>query len=231
LRFFEALKLLFPRARAFEFFVDNTKRKIIKTFSLLPEDIRHRAELVYMDLFPDTTRFPEKWEKVFSVIFTEAELPKRREILDSLWKINMNSGQSALFLEEILQKINKDIKVIENIPVGNPRDSNSIITSVCNAKTMVCGNKYAVCGYRIGDIDFIPTILQNDVSEIYSIPDDPAFWGLCFYVCGYVVRNKNNKILYVQKVRVDTVWRNYIEYMILRIKPVHSTAVMFIEWT
>lgn len=230
MKFFDAIKALFPRSRAFELSVNNNKRKMIKALSVLPEDIRHEAELVYMDLFPDTTRFPEKWEKVYSVIFGEHELSKRREILDGLWKINMYSGQSASFLEEILQKINKDIKVVENVPIGNPRDSNSIVTSVCNAKAMVCGNKLAVCGYRIGDKDFMPTVLQNDVSGIYSIPDNPAFWGLCFYVCGAVTRNKKKKILYVQKIRIDSVWKNYVEYLILKIKPVHTTAVMFIEW-
>jgi hypothetical protein len=224
------MKSLFHISRAFRLFVYNNKRKLIKGLSKLPENVRHEAELVYMDLFPDTTRFPERWEKVYSVIFTEHELSKRREILDSLWKINMHSGQSASFLEEILQKIHKDIKIVENVPMGNPRDSNAIVISVCNAKAMVCGNKLAVCGYRIGDKDFIPTVLQNDVSGIYSIPDVPAFWGLCFYVCGSVVQNKNNKILYVQKIRIDRVWKNYTEYLILKIKPVHTTAVMFIEW-
>jgi hypothetical protein len=230
LKFFDAIKALFPRSRVFELFINNNKRKLMEVLSVLPEDIRHEAELVYMDLFPDTTRFPEEWEKVYSIFFTEDELSKRREILDSLWKINIYSGQSAPFMEQILQKIHKDIKIVENIPMGNPRDSNSIVVSVCNAKAMVCGNKMAVCGYRIGDPDFIPTILQNDVSSLYSIPNDPAFWELCFYVCGTVIRNKNNKILYVQKISIDVIWKNYIEFMILKIKPVHTTAVMFIEW-
>jgi hypothetical protein len=229
LRYFEAIKNLFSRSRAFRLYIDNNKRKLIQGLSFLPESIRHEAELVYFDIFPDTTRFAERWEDIFGVLFTDAELSKRRDILDSLWKIK-EGGQSYIFLEEILKKIHKDIKVIENVPMGNPRDSNSIIASVCNAKAMVCGNKRAVCGYRIGDHDFIPAILQNDVSAIYSIPNDPAFWGLCFYVCGAVMRNKNNKILYVQRIRIDKTWKNYIEYLILKIKPVHCTAVMFIEW-
>jgi hypothetical protein len=94
LKFFEAIKLLFPRSRASELFVDNDKRKMIKALSILPEDIRHEAELVYMDLFPDTTRFPEKWENTFAVYFAVKELPGRRNILESLWKIN-SGGQSA----------------------------------------------------------------------------------------------------------------------------------------
>jgi len=62
-KFFEAIKQLFPRSRAFELFADNSKRKLIKGIAELPENIRREAELVYLDLFPDT-------------FFTEAELSK-----------------------------------------------------------------------------------------------------------------------------------------------------------
>jgi hypothetical protein len=227
---FDAIKNLFPRSRAFWLFTNNKKQKMIKSLAVMPENIRHEAELVYLDLFPDTTRFPDKWENVFSVLFTENELEKRRDILDSLWKINADSGQSRVFLEEVLQKIDLNIRVVENIPVGNPRDSNAILLSLNKNSNMACGNKKAVCSYRIGDTTFVPYVLQNDISELYDIPDDKNFWGFCFYICGHVVRNSKNKILYIQKIKIRAVWKNYIEYLILRIKPVHTTAVLFIEW-
>lgn len=229
-RMFDVLKNLFPLSRAFRLYINNQKRKLIKGLSVLPEDIRHESELVYFDLFPDTTRFPDMWEDVFSVLFTKDELEKRRSILDSLWKINTNSGQSKVFLEEILQNIDSNIKVIENIPVGNPRDSNVVLYSINKNPNMVCGNKKAVCSYRIGDSDFIPYVLRNDTCELYDIPDNKNYWGFCFYIGGHVVRNSKNKILYIQKIKVNSVWRNYIEYLILKIKPVHTTAVLFIEW-
>jgi hypothetical protein len=227
---FDVLKNLFPRSRAFQLFIDNQKRKLVKGLSVLLEDVRHEAELVYFDLFPDTTRFPSMWEKVFSLLFTKDELKKRRDVLDSLWKINANSGQSKVFLEEILQNIDSNINVIENIPVGNPRDSNVVLFSINKNPNMVCGNKKAVCGYRIGDSDFIPYVLQNDTCKLYDIPDDRNFWGFCFYIGGNVVRNNKNEILYISKIKVDSVWKNYIEYLILKVKPVHTTAVLFIEW-
>ena len=115
MKFFEAMKNLFSHSRAFQLFVDNNKRKFVKGLSLLPENVRKEAELVYFDIFPDTTRYPEKWEDVFGVLFTEAEQEKRREILDSLWKIN-RGGQGAYFLQTILEVIG-DIKVVENNPV------------------------------------------------------------------------------------------------------------------
>ena len=229
MRYFEALKNLFSRSRAFELFVNNNKRKLIKGLSFLPENIRHEAELVYFDIFPDTTRFPEMWEDVFSVLFTEAELSKRRDILDSLWKIN-KGGQSWPFLEDILQKIDGEIHVFENIPLRNPRDSNIAYLSVCDNKIMVCDNSRAICDYRIGDESFVPTVLINDISGLYSVPNDPAFWEMCYFVCKSVTRNIRNEILYIERLQIPLIWKNYIEYLILKIKPVQSTAILFVEW-
>jgi hypothetical protein len=229
LKYFEAIKNLFSSSRAFQLYIDNNKRKLIKGLSFLPENIRHEAELVYFDIFPDTTRFPEKWESVFGVLFTEEELSKRRDILDSLWKIN-KGGQSWPFLQDILQKIDNNIHVFENIPLRNPRDSNVAYLSVCDNKIMVCDNRYAVCDYRMGDELFIPTVLINDISGVYSIPNDPDFWELCFFVCKSVTKNSRNEILYIERLQIPSIWKNYIEYLILKIKPVQSTAVLFVEW-
>jgi hypothetical protein len=229
LRYFEAIKNLFSRSRAFRLYVDNNKRKLVEGISFLPENIRHGAELVYFDIFPDTTRFPERWEDIFGVLFTEAELSKRRDILDSLWKIN-KGGQSWPFLEEILQKIDTDIHVFENIPLRNPRDSNVAYYCVCDYQYMVCDSKYANCDCRTGDDTFVPTVLINDISGVYSIPNDSTFWEMCFFVCKSVTRNRRNEIMFIERLRIPSVWKNYIEYLILKMKPVQSTAVLFVEW-
>jgi hypothetical protein len=230
LRFFEAIKNLFSQSRAFQLYIDNKKRKLIKGLSFLPENIRHEAELVYFDIFPDTTRFPEKWENVFGILFTEAELEKRRDILDSLWKIN-KGGQSWPFLQDILQKIDGEIHVFENVPLRNPRDSNIAYLAVCDNAVMVCDNRLAICDYRIGDETFIPTVLMNDTEAAYSVPNNPDFWETCFFVCKSVTRNSRNEILYIERLKIPETWRNYIEYLILKIKPVQSTAVLFVQWT
>jgi hypothetical protein len=229
LRLFEAIKLLFPRARAFELFVNNVKRKIVKAFSVLPEDIRHHAELVYMDLFPDTTRFPEKWEQSFAIFFKDRELSKRRAIIDSLWKINMG-GQAALFLQDILQAIEPEINVIQNVPVANPRLIRIVKMAVCGNRFMYCGSPSAACGAKLGSTEFIPSVLRNDVSEFYSIPYDPAYWSMCFFVCRDVLRDSNGKIVHIEHLSMSAVWRNYVEYLVLKIKPVQDAAIVFIKW-
>lgn len=229
MKFFEAMKSLFPISRAFRLIIDNNKRKLIQGLSKLPETVRREVEMVYFDIFPDTTRFPEKWEKVFAVYFTANELPKRRNILDSLWKIN-SGGQSAEYLQAVLQGIENNIFVVENVPASDPRSIRVVRLAVCGNRIMVCGNRKAVCDYRLDNTPFIPSVLRNDVSEFYTLPYDSDYWGMCFFVCKEVVRDGRNNIIFVRHLTMNITWKNYIEYLILKIKPVHSTAIVFIDW-
>ena len=228
-RFFDAIKLLFPRSRAFELFADNSKRRFFKGLAELPEDIRREAELAYLDLFPDTTRFPDIWERVFALLFTEAEKTKRRDILDSMWKM-FAGDQSTSFLESVLQRIDPGISVIENIPVSNPRHAGILFMSVCGNKSMRCGHRRAVCGFKLGSVGFEPTIIRNDATTEYNIPPDRTYWENCFFVCDFVIRNQQRDILYVEPLKLDAIWKNYVEYIILKVKPVHTTAIVFIDW-
>jgi hypothetical protein len=218
-----------PHSEAFEAFAESNKRKLMKAVSVLPETIRSDAELVYLDLFPDTTRVPEKWEDTFSVFLTSEEKKKERQILSALWRIN-NGGQSGGVLEEVLQNIHPDFRVVENVPVVDPRNKHSVGLAVCDYQRMVCDNEIACCDYLAGSSTFVPTVLQNDTSVLYAIPDDKLFWEVCFFVCKEVHRNDIHEILYIEPLQLNTLWRNIIEYLILKIKPVHSTAVVFVEW-
>ena len=76
----------------------------------------------------------------------------------------------------------------------------------------------------------MPQILRNDTASPYSIPNNADYWSFCFYVCKRIIRNARNQILYVEKLQIPSEYKNYIEYLILRIKPLHSVAVMVVEW-
>lgn len=227
--FFDAITALFPRSHIFNFTIDSDKRKLIKAIAVLPEDIRREMEQVYFDLFPEASRCIDDWEKVFAVVFSSKELAKQRDVIAALWRIN-KGGQSAGFLESILRNIDADILVVENTPVSNPRQRSIANIAVCGNQILCCKNVKAVCGYRVGEDGFSPEILRNDVSELYSIKNDPRFWVYCYFVCKQVVRNSKNEILYIERLQIKQEFRNYIEYLILKIKPVHTVAVMFIEW-
>jgi len=146
-----------------------------------------------------------------------------------MWKM-LAGNQGASFLEAMLQRINSGIHVIENIPISNPRHSGITILAVCGHRHMKCGHRKAVCGYRKGHERFIPTIIKNDASTEYNIPDDSRYWENCFFICDHVNRSPRHNILYVEPIKINAVWRNYIEYIILKVKPVQTTAIVYIEW-
>jgi hypothetical protein len=223
-RFFEILKTLFPRSRAFSLFIENGARGFIEALSVPFEKVREEAEKAYLDLFPESTRVPELWEKDFALFFTSAEYSKRRPVIGSLWGA-MAGGQSARFLQDMLGFIDARIRVIENAPISNPRHSSIVDLCVNGNSRMRCGNSKAVCNYRRGEIGFLPTVIQNDATAPYAIPFNPDYWATCFYVCA-----GDGRILYARPFTLEAVWRNYVEYLILRTKPVHATAIVFIKW-
>ena len=228
-KFFEALKNLFPHARAFELFADNTKYKFVRALSELPEDIRLEAEKVYLDLFPHTTRFPEKWESVFALFFTGYEMEKRRDIIDAMWKL-ICGNQAAGFLEYILRFVDIGFHVDDNVPVIDPRSSQGGPLDICDYRTMVCDNEYAMCDLSVGDSNFVPTVLQNDTSGLYDIPEDVDFWRMCFFIGKEIVSGSGGEIIYIDPLPLDIRWKSIVEYLVLKIKPVHTTALLFVDW-
>lgn len=229
MRFFEVLKALMPRSKAFSLTKENNFRSFIKGLSYLPEDVRKELELVYGDLWPSTTRSGDEWEKQFGVVFGSQHGHDQVDILTVLWQMN-SGGQSAYCIEQILKKIIPNILVVENIPVRNPRDANVAITAVCGNNKMCCGNKIAVNAYRFGDELFTPSVIKNDSEGLYDIRVDTRYWESCFFLCGSILRNAYNEIILVEKIQVDIKWKAYVEYMILKTKPVQMTAVIFIDW-
>ena len=227
--FFDAAKALLPTSAMWNLTQERNLKKLFESIAVLPEDLRREMELVYMDYFPDSTRCLERWEEVFSVIFTQSDIGERRDFLKLLWGMN-HGGQSLYFIRSVLQEVFPEIVVEENIPVANPREANIAYFAVCDNEIMVCDNEKAVCDYREGDETFVPTILRNGTESPYTLPNDARYWEFCFYVCKKVVRNSRNEILYVEKLQIPAIYKNYIEYFILRIKPVHTVAVMAVEW-
>ncbi|MBQ0165497.1 MAG: hypothetical protein KBT02_00130 [Treponema sp.] len=228
--FFESIKALLPFGKAFSFDKDTDSYRFFKGLAALPDDVRRETDKVFFDLFPETTEAIEEWENQFSVKFAAEQYgDSRRGILEALWKSNAG-GQSAQYLQECLQKVCPEIKVVENVPIKNPRDANSALVALVGQKQMLCGRKTALCGFRQGDKDFTPTVIRNDNEVLYDIPVDPRYWENYFYVCRNVMRNSRKEIIYCQKLELDLKWKPYVEYLILKLKPAQSGALVFIEW-
>lgn len=228
---YDVLTTLLPRAKAFRVTHQSALKNFIKGLAVLPTDVQSSTDQIYFDLFPASTRALEEWETQFAVLFADEQYgTPRRDILQSLWRAN-TGGQSAKYLQELLQKIHSGILVTENIPTKNPRDANAVLAAICGQRVMCCGNVAGNCGYKLGDSTFTPNVIRNDTENVYDIPVDSDFWQNYFFVCGGVVRNSKHEIIYCQKIKINKKWKSYIEFLILKIKPVQTGAIVFIEWT
>lgn len=227
---FKVIKLLLPRIKTFELVVETTLKKFIRGLSVLFEDVKKETEKVFLDLFPDTTRAFDEWEKQFSVLFASEQYGENRVgILKALWQAN-TGGQSVEYFQSVLQNVIPEIRVFENCPVKNPRDANAVFGCMCGQKWAVCGNKRLSCCYKVGDADFVPAVIRNNKEVIYDIPVNTQFWENYFFIAKNVVRNSRQEIVYCQKLTVDVKWKAYIEYLILKMKPVHTGVLVFIDW-
>lgn len=230
LEWFKVISYLFPRSKAFRAVANNYFRKFISSVAYGPDDIQKYLEDVYGDLLPESTRELDKWEAQFGVVFaSQYDESIRRKLLKSFWNIN-TGGQSTSYIQNILQLISIDFHVIENLPVRNPRDSNAAYAAVNGNKQMVNSNKYAVNGRKIGDSSFIPTVLKNNSESFYSLPPQADYWSNCFFICKSVIRNRYNAIMYVEKLQIEEKWKEFIEFIVLKIKPAHTTAILFVEY-
>lgn len=231
MKFFQTIALLFPRSRLFRFLAVNNLKRFVKGLAVLPDAVRTDAEETYMDLFPYKTRNVEEWERAFQIQFTSLLTEgQRRNILAALWRMRYGLA-TADFLQELLQNFLPEIQVVENVPVSNPRMSNFAYEAVDGNKRMCDGNRRACDGYRVGSSTFTPLTLKNGTTGLYDIPVNRRYWETCFYVCGGVERNRYRQIIYARILKLNEKWRNFIEYIILSVKPSHMTAVVFIEWT
>lgn len=230
MRFFECIKLLFPRSKLYRFFTSGSMSRLADSLSIAPEDARTGAERTYMDLFPLSTRRLEEWEDAFELPFTYLLTEgQRRSFLESIWR-SRHGLATAEYLQAMLSYFVPEVQVVENIPVRMPRANSVAYASIDGNKMMRDGHRYAVDGRRIGDRHFVPMVLKTNYEQAYNIPNDRRYWETCFYVCGGVVRNDYREILLVKKVQVAKVWKPYIEWLVLQIKPLHMSAIMFIEY-
>lgn len=227
--FFSAIRALLPRTRAFDITLPTNMRRLFEAISALPDDIRRELEGVYLDHFPETTRALEKWEEVFRVqlsatLFTAGE---RRRVLSALWWMRYGNT-TAQFMEKILGLFFPGVRVTENVPVVNAPGLVFAYKSVCRASYMVCGNRRAVCDYHIGHRDWLPTILRNDTTQPWDIPAGDAYSSLCFFISRDVYREADGRIQVLQRLKVHEKWQRFLEYVVLSLKPVHTTAILFV---
>lgn len=228
--FLDAARLLFPRGRTFDLTEERNMTRLVDGLLLAADSERERAEKVYSDYFPQTTRalreFQDAFRFRFSDAFSEDEI---RRALSALVRMRY-ANSTPEGIGDVMREFVPECRIVENVPVANAAGLCFAYRATCGNRNVVCGNRRAVCNWHIGDRSWVPTLLRADRAGGWNLPYLPGWWQMCFFVCKEEFRDGNGNFIAVKRLRVHEKWKDFLEFVILRLKPVRSIAIMFVEY-
>lgn len=109
--FLRIFKHLLPNARAWRVTVDKKLRQFFEGLSGVGGDVKEFFDGVWLDIFPETTRELDEWEKQFGLRNTEITEQERRDRLAATWKAL--GGQDPRYIQDTLRGAGFDVYVHE----------------------------------------------------------------------------------------------------------------------
>ena len=194
-----------------------------------PVAITEYFDLIWADLFPDTTRELTAWEAQFGLPQLGLTEDERRERLLGYWQAT--GGQDPSYIQATLQASGFDVYVHEwwEVPAAAPpvaRDPASATYLLVNklyrallAYTCACGGAQARCGEaraRCGDHEgFVWRRAE------YDAPTDPTLWPYFLYIGGSTFGDEVD----IPANRMDE-----FEDLCLKMCPAHLWIGMYINY-
>ena len=108
--FLRQFQHLLPDAKAWRITIDKTLRRLFVGLTIAPSDARDYIDDVYADLFPDTTRELDEWERQFGLTPAALEADRRLN-LAAEW--SATGGQSPRYIQDVLQLAGFDVYVYD----------------------------------------------------------------------------------------------------------------------
>jgi len=156
--FFRIFQHVLPQAKAWRLIVEKQLRQFFQGLTVLGEDVKSFADYVFLDLFPQSTRELDAWEKQFGLVQVLTDEQARRDRLEATWKAT--GGQDPRYIEDTLRAAGFDVYVHEwwQTPVvGTPTPKNPLLVlndgvnplqyiANCGAQKANCGYSEAICG-------------------------------------------------------------------------------------
>ncbi len=99
--FFRIIQHLLPKAKAWRLTPTKQLRQFFEGLTGLGEDVRNYFDLIWLDIFPDTTRQIPEWENQFGLSNTVTDEQERRDRLAATWQAL--GGQSPRYIQDTLQ--------------------------------------------------------------------------------------------------------------------------------
>ena len=231
--FFRIIQHLLPRAKAWCLTPTKQLRQFFEGLTDLGSDIKDYFDNVWLDIFPDTTRELDAWEKQFGLLNTLTDEQERRDRLAATWQAL--GGQSPRYIQDTLQAAGFDVylhpwweeprtepPVLRNPLIVLASTAFVLYIANCGAVEANCGAVEANCGAALGPTGYalVNKIQASRIGLIQS--------GMEAANCGAVEANCGNHIsLYAPKEYVvpndPTKWP-YFLYIGGQTYPDHATV-------
>lgn len=211
--FFRVITHLLPNSRAWRLTADKNLRKFFEGLTGIGVDIKLYFDLIFLDIFPETTREIAAWESQFGLPSSGLSESQRRGRLAATWKAI--GGQSPEYIQTTLRDAGFDVYVHEWWAPGTepaigshtcatPRNpllylrreyTKIVLLSECGEAEAACGETFAECGNRI-DPQGYPL-----VNKIYkTVPDILPLCGEEVAACGEEVAACNYYVAYTEEL-------------------------------
>jgi len=228
--FLRLFQHLLPTGEAWRTTTDKYLRKLFEGLSGIGSDAKAFLDLVYLDLFPSTTRQLTEWERFYGLAPTiPTTETARRKALAAEWQAT--GGQSAWYIQSVLQTAGFDVYAhsaweSETPPfvARDPRDwleASVLGQTQCGEPLAQCGEPEAVCGATLIGA---PTYLVNlDLTSRVAppLPSNPVFWPHFLYIGGET---------FGDFVTLPTERRHEFERLVLKLRPTHNWVGLFIDF-
>lgn len=148
-------KHLLPRGKAWQITIDKVLRQFFDGLKELPADVQDYIDLIWLDLFPDTTRELNAWEYQWGLPDISLTEDERRDRLAATWAAI--GGQDPKYIQDTVQAAGfADVYIHEWwVPASSPVEARNPLNwligigAECGEAHMECGEAGAECGDRL----------------------------------------------------------------------------------
>lgn len=239
--FFRIFQHLLPTGEAWKTTIEKRLRSFFMGLTGVFVAVRLYVDLVWYDLFPDTTRELSTWEEQFGLPSVGSEA-NRRLAVDASWKAR--GGQSRGYIQGIMQAAGFPVFVHDfwsahdpftttPATVRNPHDytERPLVGTFQCQPTAEPG--HTQCRPRTDpNQPYCNRFLANEPGYIVNdrltydapppIPEDPDYWPYFMYVGGAT---------FGTSVDIPASQRTEFERRILQLRPLHLWVVLFVNYT
>jgi uncharacterized protein YmfQ (DUF2313 family) len=203
---------LLPNAKAWNLTINKTLRKFFEGLTDTGVNIKEFFDLVFLDVFPETTRELTTWEQQFALTNSGLTETQRRDRLAATWRAV--GGQSPSYIQQTLRDAGFDVYVHEWWEPGTepaigshtcatPRNpllymrreyTTSILAVDCGEPLAACGEEFAICGNFVEPPGYplVNKIYETTVELLALCGEAEMQCGETIAACNYYETFKEN---------------------------------------